>query len=261
MTRQFLTFALFAALAAKCFAPPPLVTGDVPTADKQTIEWYIGSRYQKSESGRPSRLLPFTELVYGLTERQELTVEIAGLSQNQSYGITDAVLGTKYVFQSESAARPGLAGSFELKLPTGDKNRGRGSGEFDYDLRLRAQKNQGRLTVIGNAGYTFVTPPTVGGLRQLVEDVPFVSAAAEWEVTAPTRLLAEIYFVGREAPGETNRLAFNVGIKHRLRDGLSVHGAIGQSLRSQRRGGPDARLYAGLKYEFGAPWKPAKEKP
>ena len=32
-------FALLLALAPRCFAPPPLVTGDVPTADKQTFEW------------------------------------------------------------------------------------------------------------------------------------------------------------------------------------------------------------------------------
>ena len=67
MRRRFLPFAAFVALAAKCFAPPPLVTGDVPTADKNAFEWYVGSLYQKSDSGHPSRLLPTTELVYGLT--------------------------------------------------------------------------------------------------------------------------------------------------------------------------------------------------
>ena len=127
----------------RCFAPPPLVTGDVPTADKEAFEWYVGARYQESESGKPSRLLPFTELVYGLTDRQELTFEIAGLSANHEYGISDAVLGTKFIFLKEAESRPGIAGSFELKLPTGDESRGLGSGEFDYDLRLRAQKTWG----------------------------------------------------------------------------------------------------------------------
>jgi hypothetical protein len=135
----------------------------VPTADKKAFEWYAGGRYQKSENGNLNRLLPFTELVYGLTERQEVTVEIAGPSQNHSYGITDAVLGTKYVFQKETVANPGIAGSFELKLPTGDKNNGRGTGELDYDIRLRLQKTWGRFTAIANAGYTLVTPPTIDG--------------------------------------------------------------------------------------------------
>lgn len=53
MTRAFLILALAVTLAAKCFAPPPLVTGDVPTADKQTFEWYVGESYDESESGGP----------------------------------------------------------------------------------------------------------------------------------------------------------------------------------------------------------------
>ena len=183
------------------------------------------------------------------------------MSENRDYGVTDAVLGTKYVFLVESASRPGIAGSFELKLPTGDKNRGRGSGEFDYDLRLRVQKTWGRFTATGNAGYTFVTTPTLGGVRQSVEDVPLFSFAQEWELAASTRLLSEIYFVGREAPDDANRAAFNIGFKHRVRDDLSVYAALGRSLRSHGRGGPEERIYVGLKYEFGAPRKTSKQSP
>jgi hypothetical protein len=29
----------------------PVVTGDAPTADQQTFEWYLGGGYQESESG------------------------------------------------------------------------------------------------------------------------------------------------------------------------------------------------------------------
>src|SRR5262245_4534897 len=89
-------------------APPPLVTGDVPTADKRMFEWYLGARYQESDSGNPSRLLPFSELVYGITDRQELTFEIAGLSQDHEYGVSDAVVGTKFVFLKETASLPGI---------------------------------------------------------------------------------------------------------------------------------------------------------
>ena len=138
MRLSLLTLAGVLAVVPQCFAPPPLVTGDVPTADKGTFEWYVGGRYQESETGKPSRLLPFTELVYGLSDRQELTVEFAGLSQDRQFGINDMVVGTKYIFLKETEQRPGIAGSFELKLPTGNEARGLGSGEFDYDLRLRA---------------------------------------------------------------------------------------------------------------------------
>jgi hypothetical protein len=70
--------ALLLALIPQCFAPSPLVTGDVPTADKEPFEWYVGVRFQESESGNVARLLPFTELVYGLTDGLELTFETAG---------------------------------------------------------------------------------------------------------------------------------------------------------------------------------------
>jgi Putative MetA-pathway of phenol degradation len=247
------------ALTPRCFAPPPLVTGDVPTADKGRFEWYLGARYQESETGKPDRLLPFTELVYGISDRQELTFETAGLSKEGHYGLSDSVLGTKYVFLKETARRLGIAGSFELKLPTGDESRGLGSGEFDYDLRLRAQKTWGWFTAIGNAGYTFVTDPEFGGVTTSTENVWLLTFGQEYQVAKRTKLLSELYFVSREEPGGPNRLAANIGFKHKLLDNLTVHAAVGKSVREGNRGGPDLRVYAGLKWEFDAPWKRRKE--
>jgi len=73
--------------------------------------------------------------------------------------------------------------------------------------------------------------------------------------TPLARLLSELYFVSREEPGEPNRLAANIGFKHKLRDNLTVHAPIGKSVRDGNRGGPDLRVYAGLKWELGVPWK------
>ena len=249
-----IALALLAIGAPRLYAPPPLVTGDVPTADKQSFEWYLGGRYQESESGEPARLLPFTELVYGVSDRQELTFEIAGLSKGH-YGINDAVVGTKYVFLKESVQRPGIAGSFELKLPTGDESRGLGSGEFDYDLRLRAQKTWSWFTGIGNVGYTFVTDPEFGGVTTSTENVWLLTFGQEYQVGRQTKLLSELYFVSREEPSGHNRFAANVGFKHKLRNNLTVHAAIGKSVRESNRGGPDLRVYVGFKYEFSAPWR------
>lgn len=253
--RLFIAYALLFLSAPRLPAPPPLITGDVPTADKQTFEWYVGGRYEESENGNPARLLPFSELVYGLTDRQELTLEIAGLSVDHEYGVNDAVLGTKFVFLNENEQRPGIAGSFELKLPTGDKDRGLGSGEFDYDLRLRAQKTWGWFTAIGNVGYTFVTDPEFGGVRESAENVWLLTLGQEYQVARGTKLLSEIYFVSREEPGGPNRLAANFGFKQKLLDSLSVHAAVGKSIREGNRGGLDLRVYAGLKWEFDAPWR------
>ncbi len=261
MKLTLLTFACVLAVAPQCFAPPPLVTGDVPTADKGTFEWYVGGQYQESESGMPSRLLPFTELVYGLSDRQEITLELGGLSVDHHYGVNDSVVGTKYIFLKETDQRPGIAGTFELKLPTGDPSRGLGSGEFDYDLRLRAQKTWGWFTAIGNVGHTFVTDPQFGGVRQSADNVWLLAFAQEYRVGQRTTLLSETYFVSRDAPGEPYRFAANVGFKHRLLDHLAVHAAVGKSIREGDRGGPDLRVYAGLKWEFGAPWTTRTDSP
>lgn len=254
--RQFgiLLVAAWLAVGSRCFAPPPLVTGDVPTAPKESFEWYLGTRYQESESGDPARLLPFTELVYGISERQELTFEFGGLSKGHEYGISDSVLGTKFVFLEESTRRPGIAGSFELKLPTGDESRGLGSGEFDYDLRLRAQKTWAWFTAIGNVGYTFVTDPEFGGVTTDTENVWLLTFGQEYQVAKRTKLLSEIYFISRGEPGEPNRLAADVGFKHKLIENFTVHAAVGKSVRQGNCGGPDLRIYAGIKYEFDAPW-------
>src|SRR5262245_60203853 len=46
--------ALILTFTPRCFAPPPLVTGGVPTADKERFDLYIGGRYQESQSGKLS---------------------------------------------------------------------------------------------------------------------------------------------------------------------------------------------------------------
>jgi len=232
-----------------------MVTGDVPTADLKRFEWYAGLRYQESESGNPGRHLPFTELVYGLTDRQELTFEIAYLSQDHQDGFGDAVIGTKYQFVKETPRWPGIAGSFELKLPTGSERKGLGTGEFDYDLRLRTQKTWGWFTAIGNAGYTFLTDPEFGGVETSLENVWLLTFAQEYQVAKRTKLLSEIYFVSREEEGDPNRLAANVGFKHRIFRDFTVHASVGKSVREANHGGPDLRAYVGFKWEFDAPWR------
>lgn len=250
------SLALLALVPFPAFAPPPLITGDVPTADHQRFELYTGIRYQENEAGIPARQLPFAELVYGLTERQELTFEIAYLSQRHEHGFGDAVLGTKYQFLIETTNTPGIAGSFELKLPTASESKALGTGEFDYDIRLRAQKTFGWFTPIVNIGYTFLTDPEFGGVETTKDNVWLFTFGQEYQVAAKTKLLSEIYYVTREEPGEPNRLAANVGFKHKLFKDFTVHGSVGKSLREANRGGPDLRAYFGFKYEFDAVWKP-----
>jgi hypothetical protein len=167
------------AVARQCFATPPLVTGAVPTADMGTFEWYLGGLYEKGTGGQIARGLPATEVIYGLTDRQEINLELSGLSMDLHYGASDAVVGTKYLLLREMARRPGIFGSLELKLPTGNQDLGLGGGEFDYEFRLRVPKTWGWFTAIGNVGDTIVTNPVIGRVGTRLENVWFLSCAPE----------------------------------------------------------------------------------
>lgn len=260
MKLKCLQSLLLCALGALCggthaHAVPPLVSGDVTTADKQTFEWYLGIRYE-SEGGSINREIPTSEMVYGISDRQEITFEIPYLSELGQHGFGDAVIGTKYMFVKEGPGLPGIAGSFELKLPTGSVSRGLGSGEFDYDFLLRTQKTWGWFTALGNLGYTIVGQPDSGSTA---ENVWFASLAQMYQVGKKTKLLSEVYMESRDEAGQPNRFAANVGFEREITPNLTFQAAIGKSLREASLGGPDLRVYVGLHWVFDAPWKLAEK--
>ena len=63
---------------------------------------------------------------------------------------------------------------------------------------------------------------------EFAENVWLLTFGQEYTVARNTKLLSEIYFVSREEPGEANRLATNIGFKHKLRDNLTIHAAVGR---------------------------------
>jgi hypothetical protein len=231
-----------------CFAPPPMVTGDVPTPDKGTFESYFGVLYEKN--GGIERNLPFTELVYGLAEGWEVSGEMPFVSTGGHYGLGDFTLGTKYILLRENETWPGVTARYEVKFDNGNAEEGLGSGGYEHMLRLQAQKTFGCFTPIINFGGIFVQDVNVGGVRQERQDVLLANFEQQWQVAKETKLLSEINWKTSDAPGEPYRLAWNVGFKQKLCDGLFVHGAGGGSFRGHHEGGPELRLYVGLEYDF-----------
>ncbi|MEW6158206.1 MAG: transporter [Verrucomicrobiota bacterium] len=249
----FFAGGLLVGSAPQVLAPPPLITGDVPTAPQGGFEWYLGFRYQ--DTGSIERRLPHSEVVYGLTDRWELSVESPYLEHENEHGFGDLTLATKWVALTETQIRPAFGMSYEIKLDNGDAERGLGSGGYEHDLRVRAQKTLGWFTPIVNVGYVIMPDGRIGGIAQRRENVWRTSFAQEWQVAKATKLLSEIYWRTEDAAGGADRLAWNAGFKHKLRDNLTFHAAIGKTLRENNRGGPELRVYAGVKWEFEAPWK------
>jgi Putative MetA-pathway of phenol degradation len=236
--------------AGTAYAVPPLVMGDVPTADPGDVELYMGIGYEKN--GTAGWQTPFTEVVLGVSSWQEITVEVPFLLQGGQHGFGDAVLGTKVLLLRETGERPGLAGSFEWKLTTGSQSKGLGTGAMEYDLRLRSQKTWSWFTLLANVGYTFVNEPRENGTALERRNVGFLALGQEYELLAGFGLLSEFYWKSADVPGEPARVAADVGFKYGLAHHLSVHAAVGTSLRPASLGGPQLRSYAGLKWDFTA---------
>jgi hypothetical protein len=237
-------------MAGPARAVPPLVAGDVPPADRGTLETFAGFKYQ--DSGAIERQIPALEFAYGISGRQEITLELPFLSVSEPgvptrSGLGDAAIGTKVVILPESETAPGIALSLEIKLDNGDERKGLGSGARNAGARSRVEKTWGDFTEIANLGYTVASEPEVGGQRQARNDVWFAAWAQYFALTSATSLLADLYLETSEEPGGRDRIAADIGFKHDLSDWLQLRAALGKSLRTGNEGGPDLRAYAGVK--------------
>jgi len=233
-------------------APPPLVTGDVPTADKGAFEWYVGLAYE--DGGAIERALPHTELVYGLTTDWEFSIETDFLSTQGNHGFGDVGLGTKYCLLTETDQRPGISVAAGVGLPTGNEDKGLGAGAADFSLEARMQKTFGFFTPMLNLGYVWQQEPTIGGVHQDRRDYLTAAFGQAWQLTEHAYLLSEIYGREKDEPGGEYEVAAQVGFKYEFSESFQVHGAVGRSLRNHAKGGPDLRVYLGCEISFDAPW-------
>src|SRR5512137_1754104 len=221
-----LAFVGHATVAA---AVPPLVIGDVPTADKGDLEIYAGVRYQKDGAGEWQ--VPFTEFILGVSSWQEITLEVPYVLVDGQAGFGDLVLGTKVMPLRETAELPGIALSFEWKLPNASMAKGLGSGSMEFGFLLRSQKTWDWFTLIGNVGYVFVTKPVVDGVTLDRQGFWFVGLGPELAVTHDVSILSDLYWRTADVPGEAARLAADAGFQVEVVPRIQVQGSIGTSLR------------------------------
>lgn len=248
MMQALRVLSLLLACATAGRAIPPLVSGDVPTADRGTYELFIG--YVATDSGSTTEHeVPFWELVYGLTSRQELTIEAPLLlldeANGSTSGLADVVIGTKVRLLGAPSADSGLSASLEVKLPTGDSDRGLGAGAVNVDLRLRGGWELGREVFYLNLGHTWI-----GEDEEPRKNTWFYAAVWDHPVGERLRLLTELYSKTANRLGTPDRLAASVGVKWRFPQRQQLQFSIGRSLRSGAKGGPDVRIYAGWRKDF-----------
>jgi hypothetical protein len=241
---RFVLLLAFVAHATVASAVPPLVIGDVPTADKGDLEVYAGVRYQKDGVGEWQ--VPFTEFILGVSSWQEITVEVPYILVDGQHGFGDLVLGTKVMPLRETAELPGIALSFEWKLANASMAKGLGSGSMEFGFLLRSQKTWDWFTLIGNVGYAFVTQPVVDGVTLERQGFWFLGLAPEFALSDRFSLLSDLYWRTADVPGEEARLAADVGFQYEVVRHLQIQGSVGTSLRPDSVGGPEFRSYLGL---------------
>ncbi|MBI4161477.1 MAG: transporter [Acidobacteria bacterium] len=242
-------YCLLASAPVPVVAIPPLVSGDVPTAPKGICELFVG-HILRDDGGVTQHSLPFWELVYGATGRQEFTVEMPVILRDAegdtTGGVGDAVVGTKVRLIGEPASDSGLSASVEVKLPTGDRDRGLGSGAADLDLRLRWGREVRSNVLYFNLGRTWIGEPE--GKR--LDDTWFYSAVWDRALQRRIRLLTEVYGKTSDDPDGPDRLAATVGVKWKIPARQQFHFSVGRSLRTDAEGGPRLRVYTGWRWDF-----------
>ena len=156
------------------------------------------------------------------------------------------VLGTKYRLFGEPAADSGLSASLEIKLPTADEEEGLGSGATNVDLRTRWGWQIASEVIYFNVGHTWVGDD--GDTRR--DNTWFYAGVWDHPIGERVRLLTEVYGKTSDDPDGPNAFAATVGGKWRLPHNQQLQASVGRSLRHDKEGGPDLRVYAGWRRDF-----------
>ena len=107
------------------------------------------------------------------------------------FGLTDMELGVKIAFIKESKHVPQIGSFTMFEMPTGNYQKGLGIGKVWYKLPIWLQKNVGKWTFDGGAGYEVV--PQIG-----YRNFPYTGWLIKKELNERLELGAEIFAHGAE---------------------------------------------------------------
>jgi len=183
---------------------PPFQTDDPVPVDFGHYEFYIFG----SVDGTPAELDPVgpaMEFNWGAVPNLQLhailSLGAVVPSNNPAYlpagtgpsafGLTDMELGAKWGFIKQTAHRPQIGTFTMLELPTGNSDKGLGVGKAWYKLPLWMEKDWGKWTVDGGAGYQLVHQI---GLRSF----PYGGFLLKKEFSERLELAGELFVHGHE---------------------------------------------------------------
>ena len=135
--------------AAEAWAGRPLNTEDTGTVEPGKAELELSGDYAKNPNENMWSVKGV--LALGLVPKLEARIESALLffepdGQRAVGGIGDSLIGVKYRLLDEAETLPAMLGSFTIRLPTGDEQRGLGADEVDVGLLAVLSKVLGPVT-------------------------------------------------------------------------------------------------------------------
>ena len=183
---------------------PPYQTDDPVPVDFQHYEFYIFGAMDGTPAEIDS-LGPAFEFNWGALPRVQIhailpfgaivpsnnPVYLPGGTGPSAVGLTDTELGVKIAFIKETKHFPQIGSFTMFELPTGNYDKGLGVGKVWYKLPIWLQKNIGKWTLDGGAGYQ-VVPQTD------YRDFPYTGWLVKKKLNERLELGAELFAHGRE---------------------------------------------------------------
>lgn len=244
-------------------AQQPFFTDDADVTAKGKLQLEFTNEFDILQGSSFPNLKQNTSsftLNYGLFDRIEIGINsplialfnARGTSRRVAFGVGDTTLSIKYNFREErnGSRLPAMAVSFNLELPTGDKDRQLGSALVDYQLNGIVQKSLTERTKLRlNSGVLFSGNTLTGAIGIKTRGTVFTGGVSL------VRQFTERLDLGAEVTGAVTRdfqlgkghLQFQTGGNYRLKEGFSFDfGIIGGRYPASPRVG----LQLGVSVEF-----------
>ncbi len=241
---------LLCSLTLPALAGAPFNVDDPGTVELHHVQITLAAqagqvRGSEQLPGSESDVLPGVSFGYGVTDTVELDLGLsAGSIRNSGSarvsGLGDTTASVKWRFQQETASRPQLAVTGQIKLPTASRSQGLGSGRFDSTPGFCLGKSFGKYAFCAGAGYNFVGDPDA-------KNNAYYGACLTYQTTEKITLGAQVYGSTAAASGQRDELAYGVGATCNYRPNQALQVMVGRSVH----GFSDLNVYVGLSFDFG----------
>ncbi len=193
--------------------------------------------------------IPLIDINYGVTDRDQLKVEVPVLSLDPVQGSTQGgvgniLVGYKYRILDENDFPFSLSLYPQVELPPGARKLGL-SRKPAYILPIEVGRHflDDRLFLYGEVG--FVATPEAG-----FDDEWFYGIAVEWQADDRIKLLGEVHEnVPMSGPAESD-VVFNLGFKWEISEQVALLTAMGRSLHSADADRPEFLGFWGFQFNF-----------